>query len=528
MVPVLVVGAGPVGLCLAIDLALRGVPATVVDRSDGSIVFPTAESINARTMEHFRRFGLAEKLRDEGFPPDYPRVVRFVTRVFGSELVSFARPSNRLQPIESESFSPEGMLWCPRFWFEPMLRDRAVELGVSIRWNTECTGFKEDNDRVVATLRSTADDTTETLEATYLVGCDGASSTIRRAIGVDYEGSFAEGANLSVLIDCPAILEDNPHGAATQIYPVCGSQRIILSAMDGVARWRVTVPLAADESPDLDAVLADNLGREVPYQILDSRSWKGHSVVAERYRRGRVFLAGDSAHLNWPQGGHGMNTGIGDAATLSWMLAAMVQGWGGPILLDAYEAERRPVAQWTVAVSQHNVGTQQRLPLPADLEDLGPRGERARAEAAEIITDQRRSEWYSLGLQLGYSYDSSPLVINDGSPQPPIDSTVYEPNARPGARAPHLWLADGRSSLDCFGVGFVLVRANATTIDTTTLAEAAASASVPLEVVDFGSREARDLYGAALTLVRPDGHVAWRGDELPDDCHSVVDTVRGA
>jgi len=530
-VRVLIAGGGPVGLALAVELGWRGVPCLLLEQGDGRIAYPTAESLNHRTMEHLRRWGIAARLREQGFPPDYPRVVRFVTRVVGYELARFERPSNRAQPAASAAISPEGALWCPKFWLDPVLRARASEFPtneVRLGWRLE--RFWPDAAGVWAEAVEVATGRQETIRADYLVGCDGGGSLVRRALGVEYRGRFAEGYNLGVYFRAPTLLAATPLGPASQYFVVNRDGRAIVAAVDGRERWRLTLKVApgAAERVDVRQALRQALGAELPLEILDVRPWAGHAVVAQRYRVGRVFLAGDAAHLNWPSGGFGMNTGIGDAVDLGWKLAAVCAGWGGDCLLDSYEAERRPVAERNVNEASRHKASDLALPVPPELEEASGAGEQARRALGATIARSRWKEWHTLGIQLGYRYDPSPLCLPDGTPPPSDDPSVYEPTARPGSRAPHAWLPDGRSTLDLFGHGFVLLRLGARPPDVAPLAAAARAAGVPLTVVELAQPAIVELYARRLVLVRPDGHVAWRADELPADPAALIDRVRGA
>jgi 2-polyprenyl-6-methoxyphenol hydroxylase-like FAD-dependent oxidoreductase len=530
-VPVLIVGGGPVGLALAIELGWRGVPCLLLEQSDGRITYPTAESINTRTMEHLRRWGLAARLRAEGFPPDYPRVVRFVTRVVGYELARFERPSNREQPWHVRHLSPEGQLWCPKFWFDPLLRERAAAFPTTrIRLGWRLERFQQTAEGVVAEAVEVATGRRETIRAAYLVGCDGGSSTVRRALGIALCGRFAEGYNLGVYFRAPTLLATTPLGPASQYFVVNRDCRAIVAAVDGRERWRLTLRVAPEEVERIDVRQALRLaiGADLPVEILDVRPWAGHAVVAEHYRVGRVFLAGDAAHLNWPSGGFGMNTGVGDGVDLGWKLAAVYQGWGGAYLLDSYELERRPIAVRNVEEASRNKATDLALPIPPELEEASAAGERARRALGALIEQVRRREWHTLGLQLGYRYDPSPLCLPDGTPPPPDDPGEYVPTARPGSRAPHAWLPDGRSTLDLFGRGFTLLRLRARDVDTRPLEAAARAVGLPLTVVDLDEPAIAALYERRLVLVRPDGHVAWRADAPPADAAALIDRVRGA
>jgi hypothetical protein len=261
-------------------------------------------------------------------------------------------------------------------------------------------------------------------------------------------------------------------------------------------------------------------------------TWVRRQLVARHYGKGRVFLAGDAAHLTSPTGGFGMNTGLLDAVNLSWKLAAVIQGWGGEHLLASYESEQLPVAVRNVGEATENLrrmlSPRILRPDPKVFEGDGPEAEAARLEYGQRYTEMMRREWFSIGVHLGYVYEGSPIVVPDGTPRPPLQTSTYTPTSRPGSRAPHAWIGEGKSTLDLFGEGFVLLRFGANPPPARALQDAAAAVHMPLRIVDINDAEASRLYERRLVLVRPDGQVAWRGDALPDDVATLVDTVRGA
>lgn len=528
-VPVLIVGAGPVGLVLAIALARRGVRSIAIDQTDGTINFPTGEALSARTMEHFRRWGLADKVRYSGFPPDYQRNVRFVTRVMGYQLACFQRTANNEQSAAETAVSPESLAWCPKFFLDPVLRHHVASLpAADVRYGWRFDAMIQDDDGVTADVVEVATGRQRRVRAQYLVGCDGGASAVRRAAGIGLEGGFAEGQNLGIYFRAPALLAANPHGQASQYWLTNREGRGPVSAVDGRETWRLSIEYPRELLDRVDAreVVRRHLGADLPFEVLYVSPWAGHRVVAERYRAGRIFLAGDSCHMMWPRGGFGLNTGVGDAVDLGWKLSAVLQGWGGPGLLDSYDIERRPVGWRNVNTAAENRAAEFAFPIPAHLEDEGPQGDADRAATSEVIERTRRREWTSLGIALGYRYES-PICVPDGSPPPSDAPAVYEPTSRPGCRAPHVPLADGRSTLDLLDDGFTLLKLNKD-VDTDGVERAATGLRMPLSVATVEDQAVAELYEHPLVLVRPDGHVAWRGDKAPQDAGALLDQVRGA
>jgi len=384
---------------------------------------------------------------------------------------------------------------------------------------------------VVAEVVDLATGRPQTLAARYLVGCDGGSSVVRRQLGIDLRGTFAEGHNASIYFQTD-LLRYHRHGPAIQYRLHNAHLTGGIFAMDGRDHWRLNVRVGPRDVATFDAerCLRAALGDDIPFRILGEKPWSGHRVVAERYRDGRVFLAGDAAHLLWPLGGFGMNTAIGDAIDLGWKLAACLQGWGGPGLLDSYEIERRPIGVHNVEEAASIRAADTQIPVTEALEEDTAEGARLRREAARLIEATRREEFAieSPGIDLGYRYDDSPLVVPDGTPPPAYGTDTYVPTTRPGARAPHVWLRDGRSTLDLFGPGFTLLRLGAAAPDTGALEAGARAVGLPLTVTALDEPAVVEAYERALVLVRPDGHVAWRGDQAPSDAARLIDTVRGA
>ena len=532
--PVAIAGGGPTGLALAAELGWRGIECLVVEQGDGSVEFPTTNLVNTRTCEHLRRWGIADEVRyRSGFPSDYPRNYVFVTRMNGHEIARFDHPA-AADPAARSPYSPEGRIWVSKPFFDPILQKHVRNLpGVEVRHRTAFESFRQNERSVAVTIVDVENGARTEIEADYLVGCDGGRSNVRRKLGIELQGAFSQGMNVAVLFRSP-LLSISRHGPAVQYQIINADIQGAIAAVDARELWRLNIRgVKPDQIDSLDAAgkLRHALGENVPFEIVAVRPWTGHCVVAERYRDGRVLLAGDAAHLLWPAGGFGMNTGVGDAVDLGWKLAAVLAGWGGPKLLDSYEPERRPIGMRNVQeASEMRSGYDQALNvsplLDADTEE--GRTLREKARAAILRTRAKEFQNDSPGIELGYSYDGSPICVADGAAAPPFDHGIYNPTTRPGARAPHVALADGRSTLDLFGRSFVLLALGAEKAEAAPLAAAAKGAGVPLEVVELNEPQAKRIYERRLVLVRPDGHVAWRSHKMSSDAAAVIERVRGA
>ena len=532
-IPVLIVGGGPVGLALALDLGWRGVPCLLVEQTDGKVIDAKMFATGIRTVEFCRRWGIAEKVKHWGFPEDFPFDNVFVTSLNGHELGRIAMPPQR----DAAGFptSPERFAHCPQFVFDPILADAARAFpSVNLRYRCRLSTFADTGDAVIATLLDEATGKQETVRAHYLIGCDGFGSTVRKALGIEVRGIAMINRSINVMFSAPALWEAHDKGKAGR-YVIIGPEGAwaSLTPADGCELWRLMIHGEPDTDPetiDAAAEVRRAIGSDVDFRILKVGHWVRRRMVADHYGRGRVFLAGDAVHVMPPNGGLGMNTGIGDASDLGWKLAAVYHGWGGPELLASYETERRPVGIRQCDEAMRNFERYgSRKPVPHVTEE-NQEGERVRRELGQRLAASNSLAWENpLHTHLGYCYADSPIIVPDGPPPPdPEDTRVYQPTSQPGCRAPHAWLTDDRSTLDLFGRNFTLLRLGSDAPDTARLAAAAAGTRMPLDCVTLLDPEVVQLYERKLVLVRPDGHVAWRSDALPTDPDGLIARVRGA
>jgi 2-polyprenyl-6-methoxyphenol hydroxylase-like FAD-dependent oxidoreductase len=531
-IPVLIVGGGPVGLALASELGWRGVPCMLVEQGDGTIPTPKMNEVNIRSMEFCRRWGIADAVLGCPFPADYPLDVAFVTALSGYELGRMPRPPRASE--KPEPHSPMRLQVCSQMWFDPILRRFADSFAhVRLRHRTRLDAFAASEGGVSAEVTELDSGRRERIEAEYLVGCDGASSLVRRALGIELDGKTL-GHPVHLYFRAPRLLEICGRRPTTFFVTVdhdgvWSNVRIIDPAN---AMWRLMVldagPGLTPGAIDREAYLRRAIGHPLPVEWLGASIWTRRSVVARSYSRGRVFLAGDAVHQLSPTGALGMNTGIADAVDLGWKLGAVLGGWGGAGLLRSYERERRPIGMRNVRMTAEFYGEHQKLDRGlAPIADASPEGEEVRRRVGEALVRGVGRMFRTTGLQIGYRYEDSPICLPDGTPPPADDAEEVAPSARPGSRAPHLWLAAGRSILDLFGRGFVLLRLGGDAPDGSAFAAAAVARRVPLQVEAVIEPEAARRYERRLVLVRPDGHVAWRSDEMPPDPGAVIDAARG-
>ena len=524
-VPVLIAGGGPIGLALAADLGRRGVETLLVEERDDKLAPAKMLEVSVRTMEFCRGLGIAEKVRNWGFPHDLPLDSVFVTDLQGYELGRVRTAS--LGSRQDSDFSPERGRPCPQTWFDPILQNCARSFAqVTLRYQTKLESFTQDAGGVSATLRERSG-RAETVRAQYLVGCDGFESTVRKLLGIGIKGEPHIDWSMTIYLRIPEL--PSRHGL-TYRYVFVGPEGTwsFLTLVNGKDLWRLQLVDIDDRklnNVDIAAMMRRCMGREVAYTVEHKDLWVRKRTVADRFADGRVFIAGDAAHAHPPNGGLGMNTGLQDAFDLGWKLAAVLDGWGGEHLLESYDAERRPASARAAEVSLQNyrrlISAEQRAEIYSATAD----GEAARRAIGARLVEENEKSWHPVGVHLGYIYHPSPIVVPDGTPQPEDDTFGYQPTAFPGARAPHVWLAPGKSTLDLFGDGFVLMKF--AEVPTAAIEAAARERGVPLKVERIEHAEAAALYGRTLVLVRPDGHVAWRANAEPEDAALLIDTVRG-
>ena len=529
---VLIVGAGPVGLALAGDLGWRGVDCILVERSDGQVLQPKMDMVGIRTMEFCRRWGIGDRIRHETFPRDWELSMAFCTSMAGYPLTRI--PYSSLQDDPEIPETPERKQRAPQLYFDPILADEARKRdGITLRYHCEFVSHTQDEDGVRAVARDVRTGETITIDAEYLVACDGAGSSIRRALDIPMEGDPVLDYSMAVYVRCPGLIHKHDKGQAER-YIFIGPSGTWgnLTVVDGDAFWRLTV-LGFKSKEEIDDFDPEPWVRrcmgsdDIEFEVVDVLPWRRARLVAREYSQGRVFLAGDSAHTMSPTGGFGFNTGLGDAIDLGWKLEGMLKGWGGPALLASYDAERRPIGWRNVSASAENYFKLISAENCADILDDTPEGAETRRRVGAYMHEATRMEWENLGVVLGYRYDSSPICVPDGSAPTPDQRSVYVPTSQAGHRAPHAWLPDGRSTLDLFGRSFVLLRFPGAP-DASALVAAAKERGLPLEVVEIPDQDIARLYERKLVLVRPDGHSAWRGDTVPENIMQLLDRIRGA
>jgi 2-polyprenyl-6-methoxyphenol hydroxylase-like FAD-dependent oxidoreductase len=535
---VLVIGAGPVGLALAGDLGWRGRKCIVIDQGDGSIFQPKMDMVGVRTMEFCRRWGIVGDVESSPYNRDYPQDNVYLTALNGYELGRQPMPSMRDDKPAPES--PQKRERCPQNMFDPILRKFAESVpGTTLLFKHKYLSFKQEENGVAAQVLDMETQREFTVRARYLVGCDGGRSGVREQLGIAMQGKGVLTYTTNFIFKCADFnrLHDKQPGYRYMFVGPNGTWATIV-AINGSDNWRMSIIGNAQEKKeyneeDLKAFACKALGRSFDMEVLSVLRWQRAELVADSYGAGRVFICGDACHLTSPTGGLGMNTGIGDAVDLSWKLAAALEGWGGPALLESYGVERRPVAIRITRFSTGNLETMKQVPTNDKIFDDSEEGRSIRERAGYALGEGLKREWFSVNMHLGNRYVGSPINIyneHESDEQHAIefeDAINYRPSSRPGCRAPHVWLTDGRSTLDLFGRGYVLLSFGEKTPDAQRLQDAARGKGIPFEVVHIEQKEVREAYAKRFVLVRPDGHVAWRADAVPSDAGEIIDKISG-
>ncbi|MGE0626243.1 MAG: FAD-dependent monooxygenase [Hyphomicrobiaceae bacterium] len=531
---VLVVGGGPTGLTLAIDLGRRGIRCMLVEQREAPAFLPKMERINARTMEIFRRMGLSQQIREAGLRQDVPMDVYIIEAMNKPALLRLPYPSVQEALADNRATNDgsaplEAYQLISQYTLEPLLKRVAESLpSVDVRFGWEFISSQQDGEGVTCQIRSAAG-ARETVRALYMVGCDGGNSAVRRELGIPLRG---EGNLMQLrqgLFRCDELFDHLPIGNGPgkgRHYHVADDKATFLIMQDSTRHWTLHATVETDD--EMRALFEKTAGISVKYEMLWCGPWRQNLLLAERYGVGRVFIAGDAAHLVIPTGGLGMNSGVGDAVDLSWKLAATIQGWGGPGLLASYEGERRQIGDRNVGASRYaSIGRRKwRSMWRSNLNEDTPQGRLARDTLIRTADVEQRKTNEMIGAELGYRYVNSPVICDiPGGPEHLFRE--YHPTTWPGARLPHVWLDDGRPMQDLIGDGYTILKVGALAADTAPLEAAFRARNVPVSVLEVEDRIARDVYEFELLVLRPDMHIVWRGHRLPESCTEIADIATG-
>jgi 2-polyprenyl-6-methoxyphenol hydroxylase-like FAD-dependent oxidoreductase len=531
---ILIVGAGPTGLTLAIDLARRGVRSTLIEQKERPAFLPKMERINARSMEIYRRMGLAPKIRAAGLRPDCPMDVYVMLALTEPPLLHLSYPSvaeaqANTQATNDGTLPLEPYQLISQYTLEPLLKSIAETMpAITLRYGCEFLSLRQDAEGVTARVQTTAGATAE-IRASYLVGCDGGASPVRKELGIALSGEGNLLALRQALFRCDELFDRLPIGKGPghgRHYHVADDKATFLIMQDSTRHWTLHAMVESDE--EMKTAFESTVGIPVKYEMLSCAPWRQNLLLADRYGKGRIFLAGDAAHLVIPTGGLGMNSGVGDATDLSWKLAATVNGWGGPNLLKSYETERRQIGDRNVGASRYaTIGRRKwRSMWRPNIRENSPAGAEVRKNLSAVADVEQRKSNEMIGAELGYRYVDSPIICNvPGGPEHLFRE--YQATTWPGARLPHVWLDDGTPMQDRIPDGYAILKLAGSKADVRGLEGAIRARGAPVTVLDVPDRAARDVYGCDLILVRPDMHVVWRGNAAPEDPAEIAAVATG-
>jgi 2-polyprenyl-6-methoxyphenol hydroxylase-like FAD-dependent oxidoreductase len=536
---VLIVGAGPVGLTLAMDLAKRGIKVVIAEiRHYAEPPNVKCNHVAARTMEQFRRLGIVEKVRNAGLPSNYPNDVVFRTTVTGTELSRIPIPCRDTRYTETEGPdawwpTPEPPHRINQIYLEPILLEHAASMAnVTLLNRTQVLSFEQNSTRVTAQAKNIDTDAPLTINARYMVGCDGGRSEVRKQMGAKLEGTAVIQRVQSTYIRAPRLKDLIKGTPAWSCYVMNPRRCGTVFAIDGDEQWLIHNHLHPDE-PEFDSIDRDNSIRTIlgvdadfEYEVISKEDWVGRRLVANRFRNGNVFLAGDAAHIWMPYAGYGMNAGIADALNLSWLLSAHLQGWASESILNAYEAERQSI---TEQVSQFAMSHAQQMikmkkAVPSNIEEMSDVGEALRAQVGKDAYDLNVQQFCCAGLNFGYFYENSPIIMKDAEQAPAYSMGSFTESTVPGCRAPHFWLDNGKSLYDDFGDGYTLLKFDRNT-EVRALESAMSEKQVPLTILSIDAIKIPVSYSNKFVLCRTDQHIVWRGDVLPSDLDKFVNQL---
>jgi 2-polyprenyl-6-methoxyphenol hydroxylase-like FAD-dependent oxidoreductase len=489
------------------------------------------ERCNARTMEIYRRLGIAERVRDAGLPREAPMDVFLALSMADPPLAHLPCLSVAEAKAEIAAHNDGGLLepyqLISQYTLEPLLRSIVETIPcVTVRFGCEFISFTQDEDSVTAALQP-KDAAQETIRASYLVGCDGGSSTVRKQLGIPLQGEGNIRKLRQALFRCDDLYERIPMGQGRHYHIAEGPLFPFIILQDSTRHWTLHAGAASDA--EMAEIFKKSLAMPIGFEMLSVNEWTQHLLCAERYSDERVFIVGDAAHLVIPTGGLGMNTGVGDAIDLSWKLAATLAGWGGPQLLTSYEAERRPIGLRNVKASRAAMTGRLgwRAAYHPNVRENTPEGAATRAQMAALFDVHQRKVTEILGIEAGYRYMDSPVVWREPGDGPDPDNPSYVPTTWPGARLPHVWLDKGEALHDRLGPGYTLLRLGGTQADPSSLEKTFQKIGAPLDILDVSSKRAREIYQYDLVLVRPDLHVAWRGNKFPQGASEIATVATG-
>jgi 2-polyprenyl-6-methoxyphenol hydroxylase-like FAD-dependent oxidoreductase len=539
-VPVIITGGGSVGLSLAAELGWRGIECLVAEQSDGLNPHPRANAVANRTMEYYRRWGIDKAITDAGVPPDHLADYYWISSLHGKELHRISLPPfKKIKEVKDNTgYVKEEHTWSP--YLKTITGQNEVEKAildfvqtlehVDFRFGWKLLEFEQNDQGVTCELMNLATNDSEVVQCQYLLACDGGRSEVREKLDIGLSGRANLAQFVSIYFKAPDFMNSHKFGPANIFFPLHKDYAGFILNWDGGTTFTYHLMLKDNQewdSVDPIAAIEAVLGATTPIEIISTQPWTAHALVAEQYHKGRVFLSGDAVHLFTPTGGFGMNTGVSDAIDLAWKVQAMLEGWGGNQLLDSYYSERHPIGiRNTSEAADCFDRLDAAMKYGDELDEEGSKGDAFRSQLGIDLKEQEKLI-SSSGTLLGYRYEGSPIVIPDGTEEPADNPRTYTPVARPGHRAPHIWLDEGVSLLDKLGAGFTLLVFDDLQVNLESMHVAAHTIGLPLKIIKIDDADAANLYEKKFVIIRPDMMVAWRSDHLPKNPPELFDILRG-
>ena len=540
-VEVIISGGGSVGLSLAAELGWRGIKCMLVEKSSSLNPHPRANAVANRTMEYYRRWGIDKLITDAGIPPDHPADYYWISSLHGKELHRISLPPfKKIREIkDTGGYVKEEHTWSP--YLKTITGQNEVEevilnyiftlSSVEMKFDTSLDSFVQNKEDVRGLIRNIKTNTVTEVKAKYLVACDGGKSMVRENLNINLSGRADMAKFVSIYFRAPDFMKCHKFGTANIYFPLHKDYAGFLLNWDGGTTFTYHLMLQdrqlwneVDPQTSIEAVL----GKSTNIEIISVQPWIAHALVADKYHNNRVILAGDAAHLFTPTGGFGMNTGVSDAIDIAWKIQAMLEGWGGKYLIDSYFKERHAIGIRNTKEAADCFDQLYSVMQYGDiLDEDSNEAITLREELSSNLKEQDKLI-ASSGTLLGYRYNNSPIIIPDGTDETLDSPRKYIPTARPGHRAPHIWLEEGVSIYDKFDKNFTLLLFNKDKNEADIFLQQAKKVNFPVKVLHIADEDAFKLYNAQLVLVRPDLMIAWRSNNYPNDIASIIDTVRGA
>jgi len=539
-VSVIISGGGSVGLSLAAELGWRGIDCMVLEQSSGLNPHPRANAIANRTMEYYRRWGIDKKITDAGIPPDHPADYYWVSSLHGRQLHRISLPSfKKIREVKDPGgYVKEEHTWSP--YLKTITGQNEVEEvilnyiytlpAVDMNFNIKLKSFEQDFQGVTCEIEHIKTGKIDKVRSQYLIACDGGKSIVREKLNIGLSGRADMAKFASIYFKAPDFMKCHKFGTANIYFPLNKNYAGFLLNWDGGTTFTYHLMLKDKQlwdDVDAKASIEAVLGSPTHIEIISVQPWTAHSLVADKYHDNRVILAGDAVHLFSPTGGFGMNTGVSDAIDIAWKIQAMIEGWGGKNLIDSYFKERHSIG---VRNSKEAADCFDQLysvmQYGDELDEDSFKGESLRKKLSLNLKKQDKLI-ASSGTLLGYRYKNSPIIIPDGTPETEDNPRLYIPTARPGHRAPHIWLEESLSILDKFGKNFTLLVFKKNEEAITKFKNAANNIKFPLSIVNIEDKDAKKLYEFNFVLIRSDLMVAWRSNSLPNNPLDILNKVRG-